>query len=135
VRCALDGGESGRLLEVPQWMFEATACCRMVLATTASVSVQTLRDLAQLIRALQGPDEVGVLQGEHPTLPDPGGARAKPKTSRNWQAVDHVSSSAADAAVGKHAHRSSRTNAKIARATIASTPPRPTRRHREGGAR
>ena len=74
LRCALDRGESGRLLEVPQWMFEATACCRMVLAATASVSVHTLRDLTRLMSAVQSPHEVGVLQGKHPTLPDSGGA-------------------------------------------------------------
>ncbi len=137
LRCALDRGESGRLLEVPQWMFEATACCRMVLAATASVSVQTLRDLTRLMRAVQSPDEVGVLQGKHPTLPDSGGAREKPKSSKNTQAVDHVSSSAADAAVAQHAHRSTRANVKIAGATVARTSPRSTRRatRREGGAR
>jgi hypothetical protein len=134
LRCALDRGESGRLLEVPQWMFEATACCRMVLAATASVSVRTLRDLTRLMRAVS-PDEVGVLQGKHPTLPDSGGAREKPKPST--QAVDHVSSSAADAAVAQHAHRSTRTSAKIAGATVARTSPRSSRRatYRKGGAR
>jgi len=55
-------------------MFEATACCRMVLAATASVSVHTLRDLTRLMSAVQSPHEVGVLQGKHPTLPDSGGA-------------------------------------------------------------
>ena len=114
-------------------MFEATACRGMVLAATASVSVQTLRDLSRLMRALHSPDEAGMLQGKHPRLPDSGGACERPKSST--KAVDHVSSSAADAAVGKHAHGSSRANAQIARATIASTPPRPTRRRREGGAR
>ncbi len=135
LRCALDRGESGRLLEVPQWMFEATACCRMVLAATASVSVQTLRDLSRLMHAVQSPEKDGVIQGKHPTLPDSGGAREKPKSST--QAVDHVSSSAADAAVAQHARRSTRASAKIAGATVARTSPRSTRRAapRKGGAR
>ncbi len=137
LRCALDRGESGRLLEVPQWMFDATTCCRMVLAATANVSVQTLRDLTRFICAVQSPNETGVLKGKHPTLPDPGGARAKPKTSKNPPAVDDVPSSTAVAAVAKPAHRSSRTGTKIAGATVASASPRSTRRvsRREGGAR
>ena len=137
LRCALDRGESGRLLEVPRWMFEATACCRMVMAATASVSVPTLRDLGRLMCAVKGPDEDGVLQGKHPTFPNSGGARAKPKTSKKSQPVDHVSRSTGNAAVALHSHRSTRTNAKIAGAPAASTSPCATRRAapRKGGAR
>ena len=136
-RCALDHGDSGRLLEVPQWMFEATACCRMVLMEAANVSVETLRDLNRLLCAVGSPNEVGMLQVKHPTLPDSGGARAKPKISKDPQAADDFPSATADAAVAKPADRGSRTNAKIAGATLASTSPRSTRRaaRREGGVR
>jgi len=51
-RCALEPANVARPLEVPQWMFDAAACCRVVLAATPSVSVEVLRALDQLISAV-----------------------------------------------------------------------------------
>src|SRR5258708_4197643 len=128
-RCALEHGDISRLLEIPQWMFDAATCCGMVMAQTASVSVETLRDLKRLLRTVEGADQSGVLQGEHPKLPDSGGcAHAKPKTSKGAGSVDYFPPATIDAAVAKHADRGSRTSTKTTGATAAGASPRSTRR-------
>jgi hypothetical protein len=68
-RCALERGDVARSLEVPQWMFDAAACCRVALVEAASVSVETLREFDRLLRAAMGANESGVLQAEHLRYP------------------------------------------------------------------
>ena len=118
-------------------MFEAAACCGMVLVEIASVSVETLRDLHRLLCAVEGCNESGMLQGKHPMLPDSGGAYAKPKISKDARSADDFSSDAADTAVAKHADGGARTNVKITGAIPALASARATRRaaRRQGGVR
>jgi hypothetical protein len=137
-RCALEHGDISRLLEIPQWMFDAATCSGMVVGQTASVSIETLRDLKRLLRTVEGADQSGVLQREHPKLPDSGGcAHAKPKTSKGAGSVDDFPPATADAAVAKHADRGSRTSTKTAGATAAGASPRSNCRaaRRQGGVR
>ena len=42
LRCALKPANLARPLEVPQWMFDAAACCRTMLAAVPSVSAETI---------------------------------------------------------------------------------------------
>jgi hypothetical protein len=136
-RCALDRGENTRPLEIPQWMFDAATCYGMTLVETASVSVKTLRDLTRLISAVEGTTEIGVLQGKHLTLPDSGGACARPTTSKSVRSTDDLPSSTAGTTVDQHADRGTGTNDKTSGATSACASPRATRRaaRRPGGVR
>ena len=136
-RCALDRGENAPQLEIPQWMFDAAACCGMTLVETASVSVGTLRDLTRLICAVEGSTEIGVLQGKHLTLPDAGGACARPTTSKSVRSTDDLPSSTAGPTVDQHADRGTGTNDKASGATAACASPGATRRaaRRRGGVR
>jgi hypothetical protein len=135
-RCAPDDNESTRPLEIPQWMFDAATCCGMTLVETASVSVKTLRDLTRLLRAVEG-TEIGMLQGKHLTLPDSGGACAKPETSKSVRSTDDVSSTTAGTTMDQRTNRGARTNDKTSGAASASISPRATRRaaRRPGGVR
>ena len=49
-QCGLDEKPGARLLEIPQWMFDSVACCRMSLATAPTVSCGALLDLKALLR-------------------------------------------------------------------------------------
>jgi hypothetical protein len=75
-RCVLELADGSRPLEVPQWMFDAAACCRIALAPKPAVPCATLRELIQLISSVWPPDGAAMLQAEHLTTPDPGGACA-----------------------------------------------------------
>ena len=95
-RCALERADVARPLEVPQWMFDAAACCRIALAATPSVSVEALRELDQLLSAVKPAEQADVLQAEHFPLPDLGGACATGKRSTIARSAGAVSSAAED---------------------------------------
>ena len=50
-RCGVDENPGGRLLEIPQWMFDSVACCRMRMAKVPTVSCGALLDLKALLPA------------------------------------------------------------------------------------
>ena len=122
-RCALEPADVARPLEVPQWMFDAAACCRILLADTPSVTVQVLRDLDQLISAVKPAERTEVLQAEHLSLRDSGGAYATRRRSTIARSAGAVSSPADHAAVGESSRRSSGTDADPARPASPGTPP------------
>src|SRR5215472_4852020 len=89
-RCSVDENPGVRLLEIPQWMFDSVACCRMYLATVPTVSCGALLDLKALLRCAPFPDSDVVLQGQHGSLLTAGGADAritKPTESRSIQTI------------------------------------------------
>jgi hypothetical protein len=122
-RCALEPADLARPLDVPQWMFDAAACCRLVLAAAPSVGVEVLRELDQLISAVSLPSGPEVLQAEHLSLPDSGGACARRKRSTIARSADAVSSAAGNAAVGEPSCRGSRADAAAPGAAAPGTSP------------
>ncbi len=89
-RCGADENPGIRLLEIPQWMFDSVACCRMRLAAVPTVSCGALLDLKALLRCASFPDSAVVLQGQHRSLLSPGGADARttnPAESRSIQTI------------------------------------------------
>ena len=89
-RCGVDENPGVRLLEIPQWMFDSVACCRMYLATVPTVNCGALLDLKALLRCASFPVSDVVLQGQHRSLLTPGGADAKitnPTESRSIQTI------------------------------------------------
>ena len=122
-RCALEPADAARPLEVPQWMFDAAACCRVVLAATPSVSVEVLRELDQLISAVSLPSGPEVLQAEHLSLRDSGGACARRKRSTITRSAGALSPAADNAAVGEPSGRSSRADTEAPGAAAPGTSP------------
>lgn len=132
-RCALEPADVARPLEVPQWMFDAAACCRVALAASPSVTVEVLRELDQLISAVKPAERTEVLQAEHHS---PGGARATRKRSTIARSAGVVSSAADNATVGELSRRGSRADTDPARpASPGTSPPLALRgaRHAGGG--
>jgi hypothetical protein len=110
------------------------ACCGKTLVEKASVSVETLRDLTRLLRAVGGTTGAACYKAST-LLPDAGGACAKVKTSKRVRSSDDPPSDAAGAAVARHANRGSRANDKTTGAASTSASTQTTRRaaRRAGG--
>jgi len=135
-RCGVDENPGGRLLEIPQWMFDSVACCRMRRAKVPTVSCGALLDLKALLRCGSFPDSAFVLQGQHRSLLSPGGADAritKPAESRSIQTI----SSAPEAPVlAGAASRNQTENSTVAGATAARAHRKsPRLRQQKGGGR
>jgi len=81
-RCTAEENGS-RSLEVPQWMFDAASCCRVVLAASPVVTCAALRSLRALIGAAEVPVTGTMIQAEHLFPEDCGGARALQEQSRS----------------------------------------------------
>ena len=99
-RCVLEQGDDSRSLEVPQWMFDAAACCWIALSPTPAVTGEALRELRRLIEGACRPDVHAVLQAGHLAIPDPGGARATHESSALGRSAGAVSPASIDSAVG-----------------------------------
>ena len=132
-RCGVDENPGVRLLEIPQWMFDSVACCRMRLAAVPTVSCGALLDLKALLRCASFPDSAVVLQGQHRSLLSPGGADAritKPTESRSIQTI----SSAPEAPVLAGAASGNQTeNSTVAGATAARAHRKSPRLRRQKG--
>jgi hypothetical protein len=48
-RCSLEPAETARPLEVPQWMFDPAACCRVHLQTAPAVDYEALLEVKRLL--------------------------------------------------------------------------------------
>ena len=75
--CSVEESLEGRLLEIPQWMFDSAIGCRMQLAAVPTVSCEALLDLKTVLQCALPPEREVVLQAQHPCLLSRGGADAK----------------------------------------------------------
>lgn len=129
-RCLLDT-ESKRAIEIPQWMFDAAACCRMMEVRAPHVTCAALRELVGLLAGAEGGPASPVVEAEHLIPESPGGARELEEPAKAEQSADTVSADCAftlDRLADGSAHSSrAATRAAIARA--------PARRRKRGGAR
>ena len=66
--CSVEESLEGRLLEIPQWMFDPAICCRMELAAVPTVSCEALLDLKTVLQCALPPEREVVLQAQHPCL-------------------------------------------------------------------
>jgi len=135
-QCGADENPGARLLEIPQWMFDLVACCRMRLATVPTVSCGALLDLKALLRCASFPDSDVVLQSQHRSLLSPGDADAKitkPTESRSIQTVSSTPEAPVLAAAASGSQTESR---KVAGATAARAHRKSSRfRQQKGGGR
>lgn len=131
-QCALDPDSGARLLEIPQWMFDASAVCLIRLLASAVASCEALRALKELIDG--GATSAGkVLQAQHQSLSHTGGSDAKRSEVTPSSPVAVVSATDSGTALGGSSTRGSTSGTGAARAMVASAGHR--RRHRSGGAR
>ena len=106
-------------MEVPQWMFDSVACCRMRLATVPTVGCDALLDLKALLGCALFSDSNVVLQGQHRSLLSPGGADAKITKPTEGRSIQTVSSTPEESVLAGAASRNQTESGKVAGATAA----------------
>jgi hypothetical protein len=118
-RCGIDENPGVRLLEIPQWMFDSMACCRMRLSTPPTVSCGALLDLKVLLRCASFPDSDDVLQSQHRYLLSPVDADAKITKPTENHSIQTISSTPEAPVLAGAACRNPTENSKVAGATAA----------------
>ena len=74
-RCSLEQNLEGPLLEIPQWMLDSGAGCRVHGAENPAVDCAALKDLKLLLHRARSTARDLVVQAQHPSAP--GGADAR----------------------------------------------------------
>jgi hypothetical protein len=131
-RCSLEQNDETRLLEIPQWMFESSACCRVLRAENPAVDCAALLDLKLLLERTRSPGRDFVVQAQHHS--SPGGADARIRDS-----IEHanqiVSPAATNSGLAKATARNQAEDRGTTGATVARTQAKnPNRLSRKGGA-
>jgi hypothetical protein len=90
--CGLEDDRTRRIVEIPTWMCEPATCGRLRMLPTPMVSCDVLLALQALLRAVRHPDRDGVLQAQHRSLLDAGGADATVREPTALNATHAVSS-------------------------------------------
>jgi hypothetical protein len=125
-----------RSIEVPQWMFDAAVCRRMTLAATASVRIQSLRELHRLLCAVRRAEPSTVLKPDQPTQAEPGDDCATHQDAASVRSIETVSREADRSTLDGSAKGGSRTDVEAAGTTDSATSPRCSgTRSRKAGAR
>ena len=73
-RCSLEDVQPFRILEIPVWMFDVAACCRIRSTGSSVVTVEALRDLMTVLRCTPRSDLDVAIQVQHRYLLNAGGA-------------------------------------------------------------
>jgi hypothetical protein len=74
---SLEKSAAARLLEIPQWMFDATACYGMHLAPTPVICLETILDLKRLVAQATSESHDANIRLPHRSVESAGGANAK----------------------------------------------------------
>jgi hypothetical protein len=120
-RCSLEQNLVGPLLEIPQWMFDSGACCRVHGAENPAVDCAALQDLKLLLHRGRSPARDLVVQAQHPSAP--GGADARITESTEGSAKRIVSPTPAESGLAKATARNQTTDRGTTGATAAPTQP------------
>jgi hypothetical protein len=75
-RCKLEATEKSCAIEVPQWMFDIATCQHLVLPEGPIASIDALFELKQLLSKSLLEQPAAVMQAEHHSLSNTGGAHA-----------------------------------------------------------
>jgi hypothetical protein len=135
-RCALEPGDCVATLEVPQWMFDPAVCYRIAMASNPNVSVEALRELARLFAAIMRAEPSTVVEAEHLSMLDPGGACAISESAAIEGSAGVVPPEDERSTVERLLGRGSRADGATAGAAVATTSTTSTRTApRAGGAR
>jgi hypothetical protein len=135
-RCGLEEQRNRRSIEIPTWMFEPATCGRLRVLSVPTVECDALRELQALLRRVQHPDRGGVLQAQHRSLLDAGGADATIREPTTLGATHVVSSPSPASVVSDVPARHPREDDPVAGAAAASARrPGSHRRPDEGGVR
>ena len=99
--CVLEPDWSVRLLEIPQWMFDASVVCLLHFASAPQASCEALGALKELL-SHHTPRRLTVIQAQQQS-PDTGGSDAKRSQDAASRPAAVVSSSDHPSSLGEHA--------------------------------
>jgi hypothetical protein len=134
LRCSLEPIVNARLIEIPQWMFDAASLCGVRWADTPTVSGEALLELKALLSSVGKQRDDRVLQAQQPSLARTGETDAKViKTATNG-ATEAISSADRLTLLGHTAERDPPPNTPPAGSTPARAQHESRRsRGRQGG--
>ena len=122
--CSLDATIGVRLLEIPQWMFDAAAVCLIRLSASPVASCEALRELRELIGPHRAVGSAEVVQTQHQSLTHTGGSDATPTQATPSKPTDFVPPTGGNASLGESATRSSAPDIGAARETVTGRGPK-----------
>ena len=105
-QCAADASAQRRLLEIPQWMFEASVVCLVRLLPSPVPCIEALREVRELLRSGQSPNADLMIKAKRQSLTRKGDPDATPKTPPSEPAAA-VQSADHDATLGESSARHS----------------------------
>jgi len=79
-RCHIPGKERRNCFEIPQWMFDSAVCSRMRVTESPHVCSTALQTLKQLLEETSTAPRSSVIEAQHRSLSDKGGADAQSST-------------------------------------------------------
>lgn len=79
-RCHIAGKERRNCFEIPQWMFDSAVCSRMRVTESPHVCSTALQTLKQLLKETSTASQSAVIEAQHRSLSEKGGADAQTST-------------------------------------------------------
>ncbi len=120
VRCSLEDAQPLRILEVPLWMLDAVACCKIRAAQSSAANVESLRELKALLQTTRRISDEFAIQAQHQYLLDAGGADVNVVGPAEIHPTRAVCEPAARGGLAGTAPRGSAEDSAIADATAAA---------------
>jgi hypothetical protein len=106
-------------LEIPQWMLETAACCRMRMVETPTASTEALLEVKRLLATASRQESDLVLQAQHHFISHEGGADAIVAAPTAGTATEALSSSSSNSLLGTIAAGDAAANRPVARVVTA----------------
>jgi hypothetical protein len=79
-RCHIPGKEKRNCFEIPQWMFDSAVCSRTRVTESPHVCATALQTLKQLLEEICTASRSAVIEAQHRSLSEKGGADAQTPT-------------------------------------------------------
>ena len=134
-RCSSEDVQPFRIVEVPLWMLDAAACCKIQVSKCKVANVESLRELKVLLQPTRRIDPEFAIQTQHPCLLDAGGADVSAIEPTEVHPTRAVCSPESDTGLVGTIPRGATESFATAGAAAAATRRRMERRTSGGGAR
>jgi hypothetical protein len=118
--CSLEEAQPLRVLEIPLWMLDVAACCKIRMSKSGLASIESLRELKAQLDSGHPASGDGVRENQHHYLLHTGGADVSVAGSGEIQSTAPVCSAAQQPALGRSFVRCSTEDSAIVDATTAA---------------
>ena len=135
MHCSLEDVPPFRVLEVPLWMLDVAAYCKIRFAKSGLANVESLQELRALLQSAQRAGGATAPDAQYRYLLDAGKADVNPAEATGIQSTPVVCPSALQLALDRSVARCSTEDSATAGAIAATASRRPSRGSSKGGAR